>query len=497
MADKKLNLKLNYRGKYLDTISQGRDFHNHWYIGTDKQIFWQILDDSQKFPGKHKFLLKRGSDYYLRLPDGSNLTCSKDGKALDANFLQQNGILSGSLLKMRPDLSGKVQVHPDYDIQFEYVEPVKTMLRPDEQAVVNNSMRPAALSSTERAELGLILLALILGIAYVLIYDLVLKPRMDKEKTLTEMMAELERVRRIEPQVGLTPPSTAETSPAEEPPETPEQPSGTEITRRQQGRQPSTQPQRAPDARQVFGDRGPGGPGGSRPQSAMAVTGIQNFVTATPGARAGSGVTGTPSRTGTFSPQAASGFSGSFDPNATSGFDSSLSNMPRVAQVPPTQGGTTVRPNVPTQAFTGDASRLQSYSPGQWPIVPPAQQGAEQVTQSVVKAPQITKIPEPEVKIPKPASTAPDADIIYNQISARRGQIEQSYKRNAAVKKQTGSITVLMDIAENGNVSARVTSNSATFTQSFLNEIKSIVESWRFNVSKPTKYQFKMNLTQA
>lgn len=167
--------------------------------------------------------------------------------------------------------------------------------------------------------------------------------------------------------------------------------------------------------------------GGGRTQTAFAVTGLGSFVTARPGARAGSGA---------FNPQAASGFSGTF------------SSMPRV-------------------------------------------------TQSGIETPDITKTPEPVVKIPKPASSVPEVDIIYNQISARRGQIENAYKRNAAVKKQTGSITVLMDIAENGSVSARVTSNSSTFTQSFLNEIKSIVESWSFNVSKPTKYQFKMNFTQA
>lgn len=501
MAKTILNLKLNYRGKHLDTIRQDADFKNHWLIGTDKHIFWQILDDSQKFPAKHKLLVKRGSDFYLQLPDGSNLSCNKDGKPLDANYLQQNGILSGSLLKLRPDLSGNVRVHPDYEIQFEYTEPVKAFLRPAEQAVVNSSMHAAPLSSSERTEVGLILLFLILGIAFVMIYDLVIKPKMEEEKTLTEMLAELERVRRIEPQLGLAQPPTTEfeTPPEEQTPAQEQQtPAGRETTRKPAVRTPTTPPgQRAPDPRQIFGTQTGTTPGDRTTQTAFAVTGLGSFVTARPGARAGSGASPSSSGSGTFNPQAATGFSGSFDPNATSGFDSSVSNMARVAPVQPGQAGSTTRPNIPTQSFTGDASRLQPYQPGQWPTVPAPKEGAERVTQSVVKAPEITKIPEPEVRIPKPASSVPDADIIFNQISARRGQIEQSYKRNAAIKKQTGSITVLMDIAENGSVSARVTSNSSTFTQSFLNDIKRIVESWSFNVSKPTKYQFRMNLTQA
>ena len=199
MAKTILNISLNYRGKHLDTIRQGSDFTNKWYIGTDKHLFWQILDDSQKFPVRHKLLIKRGEDFYLQLPDGSNLTCSKDGNPLDANALQQNGILSGSLLKLRNDLSGTVQLNPDYDIQFGYTEPRIIVLRPEEQAVVNNSLKPAPLSSSERTETGLILLFLIFGLAFVLIYDLVIKPKMDQEKTLTETLAELERVRMIEP----------------------------------------------------------------------------------------------------------------------------------------------------------------------------------------------------------------------------------------------------------------------------------------------------------
>lgn len=510
MAKTILNLKLNYRGKHLDTIRQGADFHNDWYIGSDKHLFWQILDDSNKFPKKHKLLIRRGTENYLLLPDGSNLTCSKDGRPLDANSLQQNGILSGSQLKLSSGLTGTVQVNPDYEIQFEYTEPVRTILRPEEQAVVQRVMQSAPMSASERTETGLILLFLILGLAFVLIYDQVIKPKLDEEKNLTEMMAAMERVQRIEPQLGLTPETSPDATAAEEKPE--------EQTQASDKKQPAksttkpgkpslkppststqTQAQKAPDERQIFGNNRPNSPTspGSRPQSVVAATNLQSFVTARPGAKAGQGLPGTSSSTGSFNPRAGDSYTGSFNPDATSGFDSSVSNMPGVAQVPPSQRGTTNKPGVPTQTFAGDASKLQPYQPGQWPSVPAPKEEADKVTQSVVKAPDISKIPVPEVKIPKPVSSVPDANIIYSQISARKGQIEQSYKRNSAIKKQTGSITIAMDIAENGTVSAKVTSNSATFTSSFLNEIKGIVESWRFNVSQATKYQFRMNLTQA
>ncbi len=374
MAKTILNLSLNYRGKHLDTIRQGTDFVNKWQIGTDKHLFWQILDDTQKFPSKHKLLVKRGNDFHLQLPDGSHLSCSKDGNPLDANFLKQNGILSGSLLKLRNDLSGTVQINPDYEIQFGYSEPRKTVLRPEEQAVVNSSLQPATPSASERTETGLILLFLILGLAFVLIYDLVIKPRMDKEKTLTETLAELERVRRIEPQLGLTAPqATTPDTPPEEPKagDTAEQkkPGGKQPakpTTRTTGTTGARQDQGVPDKGQIFGTNRPGDTSGtSRPQTAYAVTGLQDFVTARPGARGSA--TGTRPGPGTFDPKASSGFTGSFDPKATSGFNASASDVGRVATTQPGGPGSTTRPNLPTQTFTGDASKLQTPPPASGP----------------------------------------------------------------------------------------------------------------------------------
>ncbi|MGC9361536.1 MAG: hypothetical protein ACP5F3_01270, partial [Candidatus Syntrophosphaera sp.] len=69
--------------------------------------------------------------------------------------------------------------------------------------------------------------------------------------------------------------------------------------------------------------------------------------------------------------------------------------------------------------------------------------------------------------------------------------------RNSAIKAASGSITVIMYINEDGSVVADIIPNSATFTQSFLEEVKTIVENWRFNVSKKTKYRFQMRLSQS
>jgi len=95
------------------------------------------------------------------------------------------------------------------------------------------------------------------------------------------------------------------------------------------------------------------------------------------------------------------------------------------------------------------------------------------------------------------AARGTDIDNIYEQLNHRKGQIKQSYIRNSAIQASSGSITVIMYIDGDGSVVADIIPNSATFTQSFLQEVKTIVENWRFNVSKKTKYQFQMRLSQS
>ena len=44
MVDKVLNLKLKYQDKVLDVARHKRDFTNKFFIGNDRDLFWQILD---------------------------------------------------------------------------------------------------------------------------------------------------------------------------------------------------------------------------------------------------------------------------------------------------------------------------------------------------------------------------------------------------------------------------------------------------------------------
>lgn len=486
MAKKILNLKLIYKGKHLDTIRQGTDFAKKWYIGSDKHIFWQILDDTGTFPQKHQLLAKRGNELYLNLPEGSSISCSKDESPVDAAFLQQNNILQGASLKLRNDMTGNVKLNQDYSVQYFYTEPVVSHLTLREKAILADCSSAPPLLSSERTNRGVILLFLILGIAFILIYDLVLKPRDEVERSFSEMLAEMDRAQRIVPQIGEPPQGAVFETPIEEDvPQSEAAASGEATQTREDTRSPGS-------TRAVFGDlTTPRDQANS--QTAYQATVLDEFVTARPGSRGGGGTgTGTSvSGPGGFTPSAGAGYAGTFDPSATAGYTET--QLGRVVTGKTPAGGTTVRPNAAIETFTGDASRLQRLAPENVPL--PQSPQIESIKRSF-QAQEVPSLSEASIA-GSPAARVTDVDNIYEQLNHRKGQIKQSYIRNSAIKAASGSITVIMYINEDGSVVADIIPNSATFTQSFLEEVKTIVENWRFNVSKKTKYRFQMRLSQS
>jgi len=223
---------------------------------------------------------------------------------------------------------------------------------------------------------------------------------------------------------------------------------------------------------------------------------LSGFVTARPGVRSGSGSIGSNgSGSGNFQSGAAGfGSNSSFDPNAINRFNTA--NVPSIVSGTAPEGGSSMKPSGSTQYYTGSAEKLKPLAVGSFSSVPDVRAETEKIVSQSYKVSEPSKIKEPAVTIVKPSTIVAGGDIIFNQVRSRKGQIEQAYKRNAAIKKQSGSITVILDIASIGTVQATIIPNSATFTESFLKEIKTIIENWTFSVSQPTTYKFKMNLSQ-
>jgi len=468
MAKTVLNLKLNYKGKLLDISKAGRDFTKQLFIGTDKHLFWQILDPS--FPNKHQFLVKRGDDYYLQLLPGANVSCSHNGNPVDASYLQQNGILKGSNLLLRNDMAGTIALNPDWEIKYEYTEPWVRVLTEEERMIVAQYSRRAELTAAERFNRSMVILFLLLTIAFLLIYDFVLKPEAVDIGTLEARLAMLEEAQRVE--VPLPTGQQAFVAGTE---------TGEVATEATEVGTPGGVGTANVGA--TFG--GIGVPGGTGDPNApfQAATFRQSFVTATPGARGGGGGTGTGPGGG------GSGIAGAFDPSATGGY--SQTNLGQVAFGQAPAGGTTMAPPSGSVAiFTGDAGRIV---PRGRPVAQSAQTAA--VIQSFSAA-NVTTIQEGSI-ISAPEELRPEIERIQASVNGRKGQITQIYRKYAAQRAMSGSITIELFISSNGQVdAAEVIPNSENFTEGFLKEVKALVESWSFNVSQRQRYRFTVRLTQ-
>jgi hypothetical protein len=502
MAKTQLNLKLIYKGILLDTIKQDAEFKQKWTIGSDKFLFWQILDPA--FPARHSLLQHHGKEVLMRLLPGVNITCSKNGSPVDADFLQKNGILTGTQLHLRPDMSGTIRWNQNWEIAYEYTEPQIRILTEEQRKEVAKYTRLGQMTGVERLNRGLILLTLILGLAFILLYDLVLKPEAINKATLAEKLAAMENAQRIEPQFGQATPLPTEESLTAEQKQLKDRQAELDKAKNKgktdgkQTNKTSSQPANLTNAQSTFGNyrSGSSNPAGTGPVA--QTTYYKNFVVAAPGGKNGStgpngGVAPSFDVNGNLIGGASSGFASTFDPNATANYNYTTPN--RITTNKPPSGGSTKPPAGSTNIrIINEPTQLKPLSQGNSPT-PDAVQ-TNKIT-SDVRPPDVVRPTEPEVKI-NPSYTGGTAanNDIYNKILARKNQIKQIYTKHDAQKHQSGSITVRMYIEQDGSVSAEVTPNG-NFSSDFVSEIKSIVENWRIPVNKKSIYEFKMQFSRA
>ena len=123
MTEKILNLQLNYKGKYLDTVRYNRDFNKSFYVGKQKHLFWQINDDA--FPQKHKFIAKSGSKFKLFLNKGMSVKINKNGAELSEEDLKREKILTDGTLIINENTEGVIDFPNDWSVKYFFKEPYK------------------------------------------------------------------------------------------------------------------------------------------------------------------------------------------------------------------------------------------------------------------------------------------------------------------------------------------------------------------------------------
>jgi len=470
---KLLNLTLHYKGKKLDQVRYGRDFKNKFFIGSDKYLFWQILDET--FPEKHLFVTKKGDQLYLQLPPGAKVSCAKDGEPVDESYLTKSFILQGNKLLLRPDMTGTLAIAPNWEISYEFKEPYVTVLTPEQQQIAAQyACRPQP-TADEKFSRNMILLFVILTVIFVIIFDLFLKKQVSYDTTLEQKLQTIQKAERIQAE-ALAKPSTFEE--AGEYAEVPEETAG----KGQPGGVPGGKGT-AKSAGAIFGSGfgtfDPSATSAARPF--QAVTLMEGFVTSRPGGGGGGGA-----GPGVGGAGPGGGVGGTtFDPNATRSFTSDIGS---VATKAPTVRGSEIRPEgVAIVKASGDQSKLMPSG------VAFGKTAVTEQTLAKFKSKQVTQVTEETIS-QAPAERQTIIDEVRRAVEIRKGQIQSLYMKWNATIPFSGSVKIRLLINASGKVQDAIITPEGNMPNGFLTELEQLCESWSFPINEEFDYEFKFRL---
>ncbi len=210
MAEKVLNLTLIYKNKILDKARYNRDFTKTFQIGSDRHLFWQILDKA--FPVRHKLLTKIGSKYKIHLTSNMGVQLESDGETLSRADLETSKQISGSSLLIDNNSRGIVNLAKNWEIEFNFSEPYQSIANPEEIRIAKQfAKRPAKSLEDRRTSImlltGLILTAILLyfaNIYYVPPMQINLQERFEKiQEIATRVTPDYEEEEQPEVQVEV------------------------------------------------------------------------------------------------------------------------------------------------------------------------------------------------------------------------------------------------------------------------------------------------------
>jgi hypothetical protein len=487
MAKTILNLKLHYRGKLLDIAKYGRDFTNKLYIGSSKFLFWQILDS--KFPEQHLFLKKKDNKFFMEILPSMDVTFKQNDQELNKDALKSKKLLVGNEIQLNNDMTGIVQLAPDWVVTYEFMEPWVKVLTDEERQIVNQYARRAELQPFEKFTRNFLLAATVLTIIALIMFD-TFKPKVTEEDTLEERWEQMQAVAtKIDISKSDIGEDVKETRGTAETTTAPTDQVTTTAT--STGTASSSGGSMSKSAAKaalsgLLGDSGfnPGSTG----SALVAVTSEEDIVASSlGGGKGGGGGAGKgPGKAGSASGSGSgAGFGSVFDPTEVS---SGTSNLAGLSSGRP-QG------KLSTQAPTGDVT---TYVGNVGKIVPVGKPSSK-VSAGVVSkfsGPEVKKVSEGAVSS-APPETRSELQKIEQRVARYKPQIKNLFNKYSQVKAMYGSIRFTLYIDEDGSLAGvQITPISGEFYPEFLTELEKMVKGWRFENKNLVPYEFMMTFTK-
>ncbi|MDD2227989.1 MAG: hypothetical protein PHY48_01095 [Candidatus Cloacimonetes bacterium] len=473
---KLLNMKLNYKGKLLDFVREGRDIKKKFFIGSNKYLFWQILDP--KFPDKHLFITEKGNQYYMQLPPGAKLSCAKNGEPVDSTYLTKNNILQGTELQLRPDMTGTVAIAPEWEISYEYKEPWVTVLTPEEKQIVAQYARFSEPTAMERFNRNIMLLFVFLTVVFLLVFQAFLKPKESFDTTVEEKLATLQKAELVKYEESKIEGSALAEKTTSGTADKPAPEVAAEAGTPSPNAGAATSGGSAISAGSMFGI------GAFDPTATSSAAPTIRVATLTEGfssSRPGGGGGGSGPGAGGGGPNTGGGRTSSFDPNAQVGFSSDLG---KIATNAPSVGGSSIRPK--EGSFVNVAGDLRKLAPSG--VAFGLTSGTNKLVSSF-KSQNVAQVTESSIQAAAP-ETRTRYETIGATVKARQSQIAAIYSKYNAILPFTGSASIRLLISANGRVQSAIITPNGNLPEEFLKEVKNLCEGWTFSVNDNSDYTF-------
>ena len=187
MAKKLLGLKLKYQDKFLSYVTEKNDFGNKFTIGSDPNLFWQILDT--RFPKQHTLVSKHGETFKLHLRQGMNLTVKRGDETLSLDDLKQRKLIQGNDLLLQQDTRGIIKIGDDWEIEYAFAKPYSHVPTQAERALIAQFSRRPVASAEQKFTTVFLLLAFLVTIVGIIVFQSI-KPAPVQQRSIVEMYKE-------------------------------------------------------------------------------------------------------------------------------------------------------------------------------------------------------------------------------------------------------------------------------------------------------------------
>ncbi len=201
MKNKVLNLTLKYQNKNLNYARHLKDFKSKFIIGSNINLFWQILDN--KFPDKFELITKKNNKLYMNLRSGMQLAVEKNNQTLSMEELKRMKFIDGKKLILREDFTGTLRFSKEYEIDFAFIKPYVYQPTAKELKFIKEINRKPALKPEEKFTRIFLFFALLATLIGLTIFNSVYEPVVEEQtmSTYLERSVQAQKVTYVQPEV--------------------------------------------------------------------------------------------------------------------------------------------------------------------------------------------------------------------------------------------------------------------------------------------------------